>query len=53
MYNIFFYNTLSSIVGLLTLLFMGTFVGFLLGLIRYILFSFIEGRLPKLIDEGR
>lgn len=48
MYNIFGFNTLESIVGLLTFFYMGVFLGFLIGLIRYILFSFMEGRIPKL-----
>jgi len=47
MYNLFGFNTIEAIIGILVFLFMGIFIGFFLGLIRYILFAFMEGKLPN------
>jgi len=43
MINNFGFNYMDPFIGLLTLLFMGVFFGFLLGLIRFSLFSFMKG----------
>ena len=40
--NIFGFNTLQAITGELFMLLFGIFLGFFLGLVRYILFSFME-----------
>ena len=41
------FDLYSAIVAALTVLFMGIFLGFIIGLIRYILFGFMEGKLPN------
>jgi NhaP-type Na+/H+ or K+/H+ antiporter len=40
--NIFGFNTVQAITGLLYMLLFGTFLGFFLGVVRFILFSFME-----------
>lgn len=51
--NIFGFNTLEALVGLLAMVFIGTFVGFLIGLLRYILFSFMEEKMITNMGERK
>jgi NhaP-type Na+/H+ or K+/H+ antiporter len=40
--NIFGFNTVNAIISLIYMLLFGVFLGFFLGVVRYILFSFME-----------
>lgn len=42
MINVFGFNTVEAIISLIYIFLFGLFLGFFFGLVRYILFSFIE-----------
>lgn len=52
MINILGFSPFDALVGLLTATFMGLFMGHLLGLIRYVLFGFMEGH-SRVFDMGK
>jgi len=51
--NYFSFDPILASAGTIVALMLGLFAGFLLGFIRYILFSFMEGKKPFIGKEVR
>jgi hypothetical protein len=49
--NYYYFDPILAAAGTMTALMLGIFFGFLLGFIRYILFSFMEGKKPSFGKE--